>query len=255
MSSESLKRSRSKVSPVNEGDIDKRPCIDTLHESFSSLGDSDTAYNETTILELDSESEVCRLHSTVLDPAGSDNPAQSRQEMSIRDSLKEALKDPAVVQVLTNAITSSLRSEIRTLREALERKEEKDAELQDRVDSLEQYSRRNNVRISGIPNSTSDVENTDAIVKKVGEAIGVTITDEMIDRSHRVLQAGQDGKRCPRQVDILPVYAPHHEGAQRPEEQGCCSPGAVTCRCRQAAGVSSCRSGYADSITSGQGLR
>ena len=95
MSSESLKRSRSNVSPVNEGDIDKRPCIDTLHESFSSLGDSDTAYNETTILEPDSESEVCRLHSTVLDPAGSDDLDQSRQEMSIRDSLKEALKDPA----------------------------------------------------------------------------------------------------------------------------------------------------------------
>ena len=134
MSSESLKRSRSNVSPVNEGDIDKRPCIDTLHESFSSLGDSDTAYNETTIPEPDSESEVCRLHNTVLDPAGSDDLDQSRQEMSIRDSLKEALKDPAVVQVLTNAITSSLRGEIRTLREALERKEEKIAELQDRVD-------------------------------------------------------------------------------------------------------------------------
>ena len=167
MSSESLKRSRSKVSPVNEGDMDKRPCIGTLHESFSSLGDSDTAYNETTILEPDSESEVCRLHSTVLDPAGSDALDQSRQEMSIRDSLKEALKDPAVVQVLTNAITSSLRGEIRTLREALERKEEKIAELQDRVDSLEQYSRRNNVRISGIPDSTNDVENTDAIVQKL----------------------------------------------------------------------------------------
>ena len=72
MLSESLKRNRFKVSPVNKGDIDKRPCIDTLHESFSSLGDS-TAYNETTILEPDSELEVCRLHSTVLDPAGSDD--------------------------------------------------------------------------------------------------------------------------------------------------------------------------------------
>ena len=72
MSSESLKCNRSKVLPVNEGDINKRPCIDTLHESFSSPGDSDTAY-ETTILEPDSESEVCRLHSTVLDPAGSDD--------------------------------------------------------------------------------------------------------------------------------------------------------------------------------------
>ena len=59
MSSESLKRNRSKVSPVNEGDINKRPYIGTLHESFSSVGDSDTAYNETTIPEPDSESEVC----------------------------------------------------------------------------------------------------------------------------------------------------------------------------------------------------
>ncbi len=49
--------------------------------------------------------------------------------MRIRDSLKEALKDPAVVQVLKGAITSSLRGEIRSLREALERKEEKVAEL------------------------------------------------------------------------------------------------------------------------------
>ena len=73
MSSESLKRNRSKVSPVNEGDIDKRPCIDALRESFSSTGDSDTAYSETTIPESDSKSEVCLLHSTVLDPAASDD--------------------------------------------------------------------------------------------------------------------------------------------------------------------------------------
>ena len=72
--------------------------------------------------------------------------------MWIRDSLKEALKDPAVVQVLKDAITSSLRGEIRSMREALERKEEMIAELQDRgVDSLEQYSRRNNVFRSAYP--------------------------------------------------------------------------------------------------------
>ena len=109
MSSESLKCNRSKVLPVNKGDINKRPCIDTLRVSFSSPGDSDTAYNETTILEPDSESEVCRLHSTVLDLARLDDPDQSRREMSMRDSLKEAPKDPAVVQILTNAIVSFLR--------------------------------------------------------------------------------------------------------------------------------------------------
>ena len=250
MSSESLKRNRSKVSPVNEGDIDKRPCIDTLHESFSSPGDSDTAYNETTILEPDPEPEGCRLHSTVLDPAGSDDWDQSRQEMSIKDSLKEALKDPAVVQVLTNAITSSLRGKIHSLWEALERKEEKVAELQDRVDWLEQYSRRNNVRISGSPESTSAVENTDAVVKKVGEAIGVTITDEMIDRSHRVGKPGRMGR------DVLVKFTSYrYNHLIMRARSGLKNKDAVFCRCRQAAGVSNCRSGYAGSITSGQGLR
>ena len=118
--------------------------------------------------------------------------------MSIRDSLKEALKDPAVVQILTNAvrtnaITSSLRGEIHTLREALERKKEKSVELQDRdIDSLEQYSRRNNVQISGIPESTSAVVNTDAIVQKVGEAIGVT--DDLWRDDWSVTPGRQAGK-------------------------------------------------------------
>ena len=81
MSSESRKRNRSKVSPVNEGDIDKRPCIDTLHKSFSS-----TAYNETTIPEQDGfivlswivpVLTTSRLHSTVLDRTGSDDKSAS----------------------------------------------------------------------------------------------------------------------------------------------------------------------------------
>ena len=66
--------------------------------------------------------------------------------------------------------------------------------LQDRVDSLEQHSHRNNVRISGIPESTGAAENTDAVVKKVGEAIGVAVTDEMIDRSRRVGKPGKMGR-------------------------------------------------------------
>ena len=75
--------------------------------------------------------------------------------------------------------------------------------LQDRVDSLEQHSHRNNVRISGIPESTGAAENTDAVVKKVGEAIGVAVTGEMIDRSHRVGRPGKMGR------DILVKFTSH----------------------------------------------
>ncbi|KAK7089187.1 uncharacterized protein [Littorina saxatilis] len=58
------------------------------------------------------------------------------------------------------------------------------ADLHARVDKLEQYSRRNCVRISGIP--ATDNENTDEVTKKLGAALGVTITTDMIDGSHRV---------------------------------------------------------------------
>ena len=196
-SSESPKRDRSEVSPVSEGEVEKRLCMDDLHESFSSIGGSDPAFDGTIILEPGS---VSQLHSTIRDSAdsagsnGVDQQVNQQEGMSVKDSLKEAMKDPAVVRVLTKAITSSIMGEIRTLREALERKEEKIAELQDRIDSLEQYSRRNNVRISGVPESTGAAENTDAVVKRVGEAIGVAVTDEMIDRSHRVGKPGKMGR-------------------------------------------------------------
>ena len=50
--------------------------------------------------------------------------------------MQEAVKDPPVVRVPTSSITSSPMGEIRALQEALERKEEKIAELQDRVETF-----------------------------------------------------------------------------------------------------------------------
>ena len=61
--------------------------------------------------------------------------------------------------------------------------------MKDQVDALEQYSRRNCVRIDPIPESAE--ENTGDIVKAVAKSVGVNLTDEAIDRSHRV------GKKSP----------------------------------------------------------
>ena len=64
---------------------------------------------------------------------------------------------------------------------------EKDREislLKDQVDALEQYSRRNCVRIGPVPESAD--ENTDEIVKAVAKSVGVDLTDDAMDRSHRV---------------------------------------------------------------------
>ncbi|KAL8577578.1 hypothetical protein ACOMHN_044258 [Nucella lapillus] len=55
---------------------------------------------------------------------------------------------------------------------------------QEKVDELEQYSRRNSIRVIGVPECEG--ENTDEITKKIDSEIGVVVDSSMIDRSHRV---------------------------------------------------------------------
>ena len=120
-------------------------------------------------------------------------------------SLIEGFK-PYIKETVTDAIkeaTKDLYTEIKKLKQAnseLEEANEKlateNAELEKRVatvesgnDNLEQYSRRNSLRISGfeeIPN-----ENTDDIVLSVAHYLNVHLDHRDIDRSHRVGKTGQ----------------------------------------------------------------
>ena len=57
--------------------------------------------------------------------------------------------------------------------------------LEKEVNDIEQYSRRNSLRVSGIPEKLN--ESTDELVKKLAEdKLNVRIADQDIDRSHRV---------------------------------------------------------------------
>ena len=57
--------------------------------------------------------------------------------------------------------------------------------LEKEVNDIEQYSRRNSLRVSGIPEKLN--ESTDELVKKLAEdKLNVCIADQDIDRSHRV---------------------------------------------------------------------
>ena len=49
------------------------------------------------------------------------------------------------------------------------------------MDALEQYSKRNCVRIGPVPESAD--KNTDEIVKAVAKSVGVDLTDDDIDRT------------------------------------------------------------------------
>ena len=62
---------------------------------------------------------------------------------------------------------------------------------------MEQYSRRNCLRISPVPEAS---ESTDDIVKTVAKTAGVTLPDNAIDRSHRVGKVSAS-----RQTTDLPI--------------------------------------------------
>ena len=81
-------------------------------------------------------------------------------------------------------VSDRLLEELAGLKEKLLEKDREISLLKDQVDALEQYSRHSCVRIGPIPESAD--ENTNDIVKAVAKSVGVNLTDDAIDRSHRV---------------------------------------------------------------------
>ena len=67
-------------------------------------------------------------------------------------------------------------------------------------DALEQYTRRNSVRISGYPEQAN--ENIDEIVLTIAGVIDVQLLPSDIDRSHRVGKTGKTTGK-PRHRDII----------------------------------------------------
>ena len=77
-------------------------------------------------------------------------------------------------------------------------------------DALEQYSRRNTVRISGLPEESN--EDTDGIVLKVAQELDVPMTLSDIDRSHRVgrMDDNRAGGGRRRSRDIIVKFATYN---------------------------------------------
>lgn len=62
--------------------------------------------------------------------------------------------------------------------------EKRVAVLERDSDALEQYSRRNTIRVSGIPEQNNEI--TDDVILKLAEDMNVQLSRADIDRSHRV---------------------------------------------------------------------
>lgn len=104
-------------------------------------------------------------------------------------ALQEKLIEPAIDKAVKKAMETKDR-EIMALREELKTVKEK-------ANELEQYSRRNCLIISALPESSG--EDVSRLVKQLGEAAGVEINTADIDAAHRL---GKPSTNKPRNVIV-----------------------------------------------------
>lgn len=107
-------------------------------------------------------------------------------------SEQEDLIQRVIEKVLTNKMF--LDKMLAAVQEALSSRDLKQKELEDRIEVQEQYSRSNNVRIFGVPET--EAEKVEEVVAKLcSEKLKVKVSAEDIDHSHRL--KGKEGAHRP----------------------------------------------------------
>ena len=125
-------------------------------------------------------------------------------------ALIDALKDPGVVKTLISAIRDDVK---KSFEKELEERDQKIAELENKIDDLEMYGRRNGIRIHGIPENEG--EKTDEIVMKLAQDMGANIPSSALGRSHRV---GRKNNNRPRAI-IAKFVGHNHKVAYLKQKQ------------------------------------
>ena len=137
--------------------------------------------------------------------------------------LKALLADqiPEIKLMVVSAVkeaTDVLKEQVKDLQDENKRLLKANSDLEKRLsqvendnDSLEQYSRRNSIRVSGCPEVAD--ENTDEIVIKLSQELDASISPSDIDRSHRVgkvVDRGRASSGNQRHRDILVKFATYN---------------------------------------------
>ena len=150
--------------------------------------------------------EVMDTHS--IPPAGPTFTIPPSEMLKLSDLLKDTFRGE-IVGLVDNIVTGVLKG----LQERITALEVSNQNLQDtnksltarvavlesQADQAEQYSRRNCLRISGIPEETG--ENTDNLVLKIADDIEADVRPQDIDRSHRVGNTKRK-KATPREIIV-----------------------------------------------------
>ena len=120
-------------------------------------------------------------------------------EAEVKEKILDALNDPDMAACL-EAILGPIVS--RAVSAAMEAKDEEIAKLKEevtecklKIDELEQYSRKNCLNVTGIPETSE--ESTNQIIKDLCKVIGVQLDTRDIDTSHRI---GKQSGTKPRTI-------------------------------------------------------
>lgn len=127
-------------------------------------------------------------------PTGVTPPhSRPRSEIDFTHQLVNALCDPRVVHTLTEILVKPLldqlaekETQINDLTNEVKVLKGEVNELKNSVDELEQYGRRNAVRIWSKSMTETPGEDTDEIVRQYARKAGVDLPPNSIGRSHRV---------------------------------------------------------------------
>ncbi|MCG8049332.1 MAG: septum formation initiator family protein [Candidatus Thiodiazotropha endolucinida] len=112
----------------------------------------------------------------------------------------------AEIRALRNE-NAQLRSDNAKLRQDLDNLSKRVDKAESDNDALEQYQRRNIVRISGVPETEG--ENTDEFVIKLADELSADMSPSDIDRSHRVGKPKTGGPK-PRHRDIIVKFTSYN---------------------------------------------
>ena len=147
-------------------------------------------------------------------------PTSEEQDVTFRLSFQEALDDPVIANKLARIVKStnqdlidsvnSLVAEVRSLKASLAQRDATIAELRGEIkklredhDALEQYGRRNNLRISGIPEKENE-DTTEAVMKIASEVMELDppLQPGDIEVSHRLPKPRNSKPGQPRQIIV-----------------------------------------------------
>ena len=208
---------REASSPLDASGVDSKKTRHLSgHSASSAMEGTDTT--DIAIADLDESGHVLSQLMNPTDIVQMARELRSLMLPEISNIIKGQLPDikaaiKTEVTEATNTLTSeiqSLRTENDNLRKDIDKLTERLIKAESDNDALEQYTRKNSVRISGVSEDDNG-ENTDGIVLKIAEELNVPMSPDDTDRSHHVGKVDNRSRTVPgastRHRDIIVKFA------------------------------------------------